>query len=359
MKILEKYGATARQFNEATMFSEDLSLARITAQYRGLYKLISEKGEFLGEISGKMRHLTDEIAKYPAVGDFVMVAHDENDERVVIHEILTRKSVFLRRAVGVTGQAQVVASNIDIVFICMSLNENYNLSRLERYLAVAWDSGATPIIILTKSDLCENLAHAVSEAERVSGYADVYTSTNCDTEICEKLQKHIKTGVTSAFIGSSGVGKSTLINMLLGENVLETADIGRGDKGRHTTTGREMFVCKNGGVLIDTPGMRELGADGANLSMTFDDIEKLAENCKFTDCTHTNEPNCAVLSAIDSGELDMRRLESYKKLKLESGYEGLNSKEIETKKHERMFKEVGGMKNARNFIKENSKRKGR
>jgi len=354
LNILENYGLTDRFLNEATLYPE-LSLARIVAQYRGLYKIVTENGEMQAEISGKLRFETNELAKFPTVGDFVMVSAEALGGNAIIHHVLTRKSVFLRTAVGVSGQAQPVAANIDTVFICMSLNNNFNLSRLERYLSVAWDSGATPVILLTKSDLCDNLRKSVTEVKRVSSFSDVISLSVFDENVAEKLGKHLKFGTTVAFIGSSGVGKSTLINKLLGEKVLATADIGKADKGRHTTTGREMFPSPFGGVLIDTPGMRELGAESVDLSKTFDDIEELANRCKFSNCTHISEPGCAILQALSEGTFEQRRLDSYFKLKIEAGYDGLNSKEIEAKKLERMFKDVGGMKNMRRFTKEKRK----
>lgn len=356
MNYLEKYGLTDRFKNEATLYPQ-LSLARVIAQYRGLYKIITEKGEQQAEISGKLRYATEDLAKYPTVGDFVMVSTEDTQSNAIIHQILTRKSIFLRTAVGVSGQAQSIAANIDIVFICMSLNNNFNLSRLERYLSVAWDSNATPVILLTKADLCEDLPKSVLEVERVSAFSDVVTLSIFDEDIAEKLGRYLTSSTTSAFIGSSGVGKSTLINKLLGAEVLSTQEIGKADKGRHTTTGREMFPSPFGGVLIDTPGMRELGAESADLSQTFDDIEGLASGCKFTNCTHTNEPGCSILKALADGTLDQRRLNSYLKLKTEAGYDGLVAKEIEVKKLERMFKDVGGMKNMRKFAKEKRKQK--
>lgn len=351
---LNDYSVSERFLAEATLYP-DYHLARVIAQYRGKYKIVTEQGEMLAEISGKLRYDTEELAQYPAVGDYVMVGMQS--EFAVIHQVLTRKSLFVRKAVGMSGQAQPVAANVDIVFLCMSLNQNFNLNRMERYLSIAWDSGATPVIVLTKSDLCDDLPQAIAQVEKISCFSDVMTLSMFDTDICEKFQPYFRKNQTCAFIGSSGVGKSTLINTLLGDAVIETQEIGRGDKGRHTTTGREMFPCPLGGVVIDTPGMREMGAESADLSKTFAEIDELAQHCHFRDCTHTNEPGCAVLAAVESGELDRRRLESYHKLEQETSYDGLSSKEIEVKKCERMFKEVGGMKNARRFAKEQRKRK--
>lgn len=354
MDLLNQYGLSERFLTQATMYPDD-TLARVIAQYRGKYKIVTAQGEMLAELSGRLRYDTDELAMYPAVGDYVMarVAADS----AVIHHVLTRKSLFVRKAVGVSGQAQPIAANVDVVFLCMSLNHNFNLNRMERYLSIAWDSGATPVVVLTKSDLCQDLNKAVEQVEKISCYSDVITISMYDTDVCEKFLPYFRKNQTCAFIGSSGVGKSTLINKLLGETVNATQEIGRGDKGRHTTTGRELFPCPMGGVVIDTPGMREMGAEGVDLSKSFAEIEELAQHCQFRDCTHTKEQGCAVLQAIENGELDIRRLESYRKLEQEASYGGLSSKGIEVKKSERMFKEVGGMKNVRRYVREHNKRK--
>ncbi len=354
MNKLEQYGVTDNFLEQAEQFDNNLKLARVIAQYKGLYKIITEEKETLATISGKLRFETEELAKYPAVGDFVMVSN-ENDERAIIHNILERESIFARTAVGVKQQAQIIATNINTVFICMSLNNNYNLSRLERYMSIAWDSGATPVVVLTKSDLCDDLVEKLQEVESVA-FCDILLTSMYDNDI-EQFEKYISKQTTVAFIGSSGVGKSTLINKLLSEDKIETKEISKGDKGRHTTTGREMFKCSFGGVLIDTPGMREIGVQTVDLSKSFEDIEELTKQCKFNDCTHTNEPKCAVLEAVENGSVDSRRLQNYFKLQNESSYEGLNSKQIEEKKFERMFKEVGGMKNVRRVLKEKNKRR--
>ncbi len=354
MNLLKQYGMTDRFLNEASLY-EDLTLARIIAQYKGMYKIITDGGELLAQISGKFRHENDDLEHFPAVGDYAMITI-QSEDRATIHNLLTRKSVFLRTAVGLSEQAQVVAANIDTVFICMSLNNNYNLNRLERYISIAFESGASPVIVLTKSDLSENIETIIEEVEKVSAYSDIILTSMYEENLNAKFEKYLQAGSTTAFIGSSGVGKSTIINSILGREILSTQNIDKADKGRHTTTNREMFSTPYGGVVIDTPGMREIGIESAELSMTFADIEDIVKNCKFDDCTHTTEPGCAIKEALKQGLIDERRLENYNKIKTESGYTGLNSKEIEKKKLERMFKDVGGMKNARKAIKQKNNR---
>ena len=350
---LKKYGLNDRFINEANMYSE-LEIARVVSESRGIYKLVTEDGYIFANISGKFRYQMTSNADYPAVGDFVMVSI--NNDKAIIEKVLTRKSVFERRAVGVKDQVQIVAANIDIVFICMSLNKNFNLNRLERYLSISYDSGAIPVVLLTKSDLCDDIESAMNEVLRVAPFADVINLSYME-DVKEKLAVYLKQGITSAFIGSSGVGKSTLINKLIGSDEIETHSVDGADKGRHTTTRRELVSLENGSVVIDTPGMREIGLETADIDSTFSDIDELSRSCRFRDCTHTKEPGCAVLKAIENGELELRRYENYLKLKKEANYEGMNSKRLEEEKLDTMFKEVGGMKNARKYIRENNKRK--
>ncbi len=249
-----------------------------------------------------------------------------------------------------------MAANIDVVFICMSLNHDYNLSRLERYLSVAWDSRATPVVVLTKADLCSDLPRVLAEITSIAVGTDILTTSCYDQSAKEQLLPYLGSGATASFIGSSGVGKSTLINLLAGQELLTTSAIREDDsRGRHTSTRRELLLLPEGGVVIDTPGMRELGLDSADLSKSFADIDALADRCRFVDCTHTGEPGCAVQAALETGELDQRRLASYQKLKKEARYDGLSAKQIEKEKLNRMFGGVGGMKNARNFIKQKNK----
>ena len=344
---MKDYGLNDRFINESKMYN--FSVGRIISQDKGLYKSITENGEFKAQISGKLRYNAIRISDYPAVGDFVML--DENDGNAVIHHVLNRKSAFIRKAAGTSHDDQVVAANVDTVFICMSLNKDFNLRRLERYISIGWDSGAVPVVVLTKSDLCSDLDNIITDIEEVSIGLDIMVTSSLNEDY-ENIKKYIRYGQTVAFIGSSGVGKTTLINKLMGDDVFETKGIRNDDRGRHTTTKRELILLPDGGIVIDTPGMRELGIESADFSKSFADIDELSQMCKFNDCTHTKEPGCAVKKAVETGSLSEERLNSYFKLKKEANYEGLNSKQIETEKIKRMFKEVGGIKNARKYFKE-------
>lgn len=354
---MKNLGISQRIITEAASYT-NLYVGRVISQYKDIYKVVTENGELTAEISGKVRFDVRKLSDYPAVGDFVMLDRNEDSSgNAILHHVVTRKSAFIRKAAGTGNDEQIVAANIDTVFICMSLNHDFNLRRVERYLGVAWDSGALPVIVLTKADLCENLPQKLLELEAVSCGVDVLVTSSMSEDGYLSVKNYIGYGKTIAFIGSSGVGKSTLINRLIGENTLETQKIRKDDRGRHTTTRRELIILPGCGVVIDTPGMRELGIESADLSRTFADIDELSTKCRFQDCTHTSEPNCAVQKAIKDGLLSVERLASYVKLKKEAKYEGLTSKQIETEKFTTMFAEVGGMKNARKLLKEKNKRK--
>lgn len=318
---IEKYGFSERFSNEIPQDNQ-LTPARILSQEKGFYRIISDKGEKLAEVSGKFRFQTTILSDYPAVGDFVLVNWNESGNSAIIESLLPRKSAFVRKAAGEPQQEQVVAANIDIVFLCMALNNDFNLRRLERYISIGWDSGAMPVIVLTKSDLCDDLEQKLSEVSSVAFGVDILVTTSTEENGYKELVPFISEGKTIAFIGSSGVGKSTLINRLLGKEQLKTNGLRNDDKGRHTTTHRELFLLPSGGMVIDTPGMREFGMwdNDAGIERTFMDIEKLVSQCKFRNCTHTTEPGCAIQKALEMGELEMSRWQSYQKLKAENDY---------------------------------------
>lgn len=301
---------------------ENLCIGRILAQEKGLYRLVYEAGELPAEVSGKLRFQARSAIDLPAVGDFVWADCSRAGGPAVIHGILPRKSVFLRRSAGTAHTSQVVAANIDTVFLCMSLNHDFNLRRLERYLAVAWDSGAVPVIVLTKSDLCPDPAPQLRAVEECAMGVDILLTSALAEDGYQKLLPYLCPGKTVALLGSSGVGKSTLINRLLGQERLPTNGLRNDDRGRHTTTRRELFLLPRGGLVIDTPGMRELGLwdAGEGLDRSFADIEDLAAQCRFRDCSHTKEPGCAVQAALEHGTLSQDRWLSYRKLAAENQY---------------------------------------
>ena len=315
-------------------------ISRVISQEKGIYRIVSERGEKLAEVSGKFRYNALTVSEYPAVGDFVMADWNDNGGNAVIHEVLTRKSCFMRKAAGGGRHEQIVATNVDIVFLCMSLNNDFNLRRMERYLSIAWESGSMPVIVLTKSDLCDDLEIKLAEVSAVAIGVDIVITNIVEEDGYKKILPYICEGKTIAFIGSSGVGKSTLINRLLGENKLDTNGLRNDDKGRHTTTHRELLVLPNGCAVIDTPGMRELGMwdsqDG--IERTFADIEELTAKCRFNDCSHIKEPGCAILKAIEDGQLSIERWQSYRKLKAENSYMEDSESYLAAKK--KKFKEI-------------------
>ena len=297
------------------------NLSRVVLQEKGMYRILSQEGEQPAVVSGKYQYEAITPSDYPAVGDYVM-ADLNNGDTAVIHKLLPRKSIFLRKAAGTGNSEQAVAANIDTVFVCMSLNNDFNVRRLERYLSSCWESGAMPVIILTKADLLENTDEKLLETQKVAMGVDVILTSAMEKDGYTQLLPYLTEGKTVAFVGSSGVGKSTLINRLLRENRLVTGGLRNDDKGHHTTTHRELIRLENGAMVIDTPGMRELGMWDAEegLSNAFSDIEELTESCRFSNCTHTNEPGCQVKAALKEGRLDPDRWQSYLKLTAENSY---------------------------------------
>lgn len=320
--------------------------ARIITTYRDRYEIVSDKGKGFARLK-KGSFYDNPNAIYPTIGDFVMIEWNSMGDSQIV-ETLKRDSSFSRASSSAdrnhemhTQHEQLVAANFDYVFIMQSLNDNFNIRRIERYLTLAWESGAIPVIVLTKCDLVDDVESYISEVESVAIGVDVY-AISCKAKIgLDNLQKYFKKGNTLVFLGSSGVGKSTLVNTLIGEDVMKTSEIREDDsRGRHTTTNRQLLMLQTGAMVIDTPGMRELGMwncdDG--IDKTFQDVEKYFGTCKFSDCTHTSEPGCKVLEAIKNGELSEERYNAYMKLKNEARYNSDSESYLREKRNK--FKEI-------------------
>jgi ribosome biogenesis GTPase / thiamine phosphate phosphatase len=299
--------------------ADGLEPGRVAAQHRGAYVVYGERGERPAEIAGRLRHAAVTAADLPAVGDWVAVEDRPGAAAATIHAVLERSTVFSRKTSGVEAAEQVVAANVDVVFLVGAFGDLLNVRQIERYLVSGWESGAQPVIVLNKSDLAEDLAADVAAVEAVAFGVPVHVVRCLDGAGLDELQPYFSGNRTVALLGSSGVGKSSLLNCLLGWERQRVQTL-RGDgKGRHTTTQRELVPLPAGGLALDTPGMRELGlwSADAGVDETFADVADLAAGCRFTDCAHKSEPGCAVRAAIADGRLAEERLESYRKLQRE------------------------------------------
>ncbi|WP_026477382.1 ribosome small subunit-dependent GTPase A [Alkaliphilus transvaalensis] len=321
---LAKYGWNNQLEEEFQNYkNKGYDVGRIVIEHKHIYRIITRVGEVLGEVSGKLRYQTIGNDDFPAVGDWVVISLREDEQKATIQAILPRKSKFSRKVAGKELVEQIIAANFDTVFIVSSLNKDFNPRRIERYLTMAWESGGNPVIILSKADLCKDIEEKVAELEAIAVGVPIHVISSLEGTGLDEVKKYLTFGKTVAILGSSGVGKSTLINQLSEETILEVQEIrGADDKGKHTTTHRQLVPLKEGGIIIDTPGMREFqvwdGKDGVH--ETFSDIEELAEECRFNDCSHDKEPGCAVKEAILEGVLTKARFESYKKLQREILY---------------------------------------
>ena len=327
--MIHLYGwsdALRRQFEPHA--ARGLIPGRVIVQQRGLYRLATEAGELSAEVSGRFAHEAGE-AGFPVAGDWAGCAPRPGEGAATIHALMPRASLFVRRTAGpgaATGQA--VAANVDLALLTASLNADLNPRRMERYLATAWESGARPLVVLTKADLCSDVAARVAEIEQVAVGVEVHAVSAVTGEGLAAVAAHLQPGLTAVLLGSSGVGKSTLVNALAGEALMAVGEIREDDAhGRHTTTHRELIRLPSGALMLDTPGMRELGlweAD-AGLAAVFGDVEReieaLAVDCRFRDCGHHGEPGCEVQAALADGRLDEGRLRSWMKLQRELAHQ--------------------------------------
>ena len=307
----------------APFVNEGYRAGRVAVQHKTQYDLYTEYGEASAETTGKMQYDARSKKDLPVVGDWVVIRAREQGGKATIYDILPRKSKFSRKAPSTRTEEQIVAANIDTVFLVTGLDGNFNLRRLERYLVVAWESGADPVVVLNKADLCDDIDQKVREVESAALGVPIVVMSAINDRGLDQLLAHVKRGTTGALLGSSGVGKSTIINHLLGRELLKTQEVRvTDDRGRQTTTRRELIMLPSGGLLMDTPGMRELQLWGGDEGIrgAFEDIAELARQCPFRDCQHGPEPGCAVQQALEDGRLDPGRFASYQKLQKEITY---------------------------------------
>ncbi|PDT72458.1 ribosome small subunit-dependent GTPase A [Bradyrhizobium sp. C9] len=293
--------------------------ARVVVQQRGLYTLVTDHGELRAQLAGRLVHEARE-GGHPVVGDWVAVTARPAEGAATIHAILPRRTMFVRKAADTVQAVQVVAANVDVALLVASMNADFNLRRLERYLATAWQSGARPVVVLTKADLRDAPDDIVAAAESIAFGVPVLVVSAVTGAGVTELAALLKPGETCVLVGSSGAGKSTLVNAFAGTERMATGGIREDDaRGRHTTTHRELVRLPGGALILDTPGMRELGLIDAEegLGVAFDDIEALARDCRFRDCGHGNEPGCAVRTALETGQLDPDRWRGFQKLQRE------------------------------------------
>lgn len=318
--MIEQYGWSdllARAF--APHADAGLVPGRIVVQHRDGYLIATDDGELRGKAAGRLLNEAEE-AGHPAVGDWVALAPNLEERTATVHALLPRRTAFVRRAADSARRPQVIAANIDVALIVTSLNADFNLRRIERYLAAAWQSGARAVVVLTKADLSPDPQVQVAEIAAIAPDCPVLVVAAKAGAGLEALRGQVKPGETCVLIGSSGAGKSTLVNALLGEDRMATHAIREGDdQGRHTTSHRELVLLPDGGLILDTPGIREVGLIDADegLSATFDDVEQLIQGCRFSNCAHAGEPGCAVQAALDSGALDPARWGHFQKLEAE------------------------------------------
>lgn len=321
MNNLEKLG-----WHDSIQDTDKETVARVITVQKNSYRISDGETEYHAYLSGKFLNEVLTALDFPAVGDWIEVQKLTDEQKAVIQRVLPRKSQFARKAAGIKTEAQIVAANIDTVFIVNSLNHDLNVRRIERYVLSTYESGASPVVVLTKKDECTTgeVDEAIAQVEEVAIGVPIVAISNVTRDGIDELMDYLPPKRTAALLGSSGVGKSTLVNTLMNKEIQDTKDIRENDsRGRHTTTHREMFMLPNGAFLIDTPGMRELQLwEGeSSMDLTFQDVEALIKDCRFTDCQHDTEPGCQVKEALGNGELSEERFHSYLKLQREIAYE--------------------------------------
>lgn len=297
-----------------------LTPGRVAVEWKGQYRLLTGQGEFPAEVMGKLLYRAASPADLPKVGDWVAAAIRPNDTLALIHEVLPRRTKLSRKVAGKRTEEQIIAANIDRVFVVQGLDDNFNLRRLERYLVMIYEGEMQPVVVLNKADLCEDSGMRVDLVKEIAKETPVVLTSAVTNDGIEMLKGFLKEGLTFAFVGSSGVGKSSLINKVFGKEVMKVGEVREADsKGRHTTTQRQLFLLPEGGLLIDTPGMRELQLWGTEegLAAEFDDIHLRAADCRFKNCTHVQENGCAVRAAVEQGALPEERYRNYLKLQKE------------------------------------------
>jgi len=327
----------------AAYHAEGLIPGRIGIQHRSHYLVYAERGELRGEPSGKLFYLAGEPADLPVVGDWVALRERPGEDAVTIVEVLPRRSKFSRGAAGRKTEEQVLAANVDVVFLVDTLGERLNIRRLERFLVLAGESGARPVILLNKDDLVDSADEDAALVQRSARDVPVHHLSALYRRGIEAVGSYLGHGLTGVLLGPSGSGKSTLVNALLGADRLKTVEVRELDeKGRHTTTHRELILLPDGGMLIDTPGLRELQLHGGDdgVLATFEDIEELATGCHFRNCGHAGEPGCAVQAALEDGSLEPKRLESYRKLQREVAHQLRKKDKREALLHKERWKKI-------------------
>jgi ribosome biogenesis GTPase len=317
----------------------DFSIGRVTQEHRERYIVSTGDDEYEAEITGNLRFSTKSRADFPAVGDWVAITTYDSDQ-AIIHKILPRRSVLERQSVGKFGETQIISANIDVAFIIQAINNNFSINRLERYLTICYSANIEPVLVVSKIDLStENeIQDAISELERREKKVKYILLSNTTLTGLDQILSFIQKGKTYCVVGSSGVGKSTLINNLLRKNVLKTGPISLStNKGKHTTNHREMFVLEDGGIIIDTPGMKELGMtdNTEGIITTFGEIVNIAISCKFPDCKHINEIGCAVTEALNNGTIDKDSYDNYQKIQKEQ--ERFQTTVFEKRKKDKAF----------------------